>query len=72
MGKVTPADIIRAREVLGLSQEALAKELGIADGSVGTVSRWENGHRDPNRSQYGHQLAALVDRAHKLTGRRKC
>ena len=33
-----------ARQKLGMSQQALAKELGV---SFATVNRWENGHNDP-------------------------
>ncbi len=39
-----PAKIKEIREVLLLSQEELADELGV---SFATVNRWENGHHEP-------------------------
>lgn len=38
------AKIKEIREVLLLSQEELAEELGV---SFATVNRWENGHHEP-------------------------
>lgn len=34
-----------ARQKMGLSQTALAKELGV---SFPTINRWENGHGEPH------------------------
>jgi len=41
---VTPKEIKRLREDLGLTQERLARELDI---SFSTVNRWENGKSCP-------------------------
>lgn len=41
---MTPADFKAARQRLGLSQNALARALRVADGR--TVRRWEAGQRD--------------------------
>lgn len=38
------AKIKEIREVLLLSQEELARELGM---SFATINRWENGHHEP-------------------------
>ena len=38
--------IVFARAVLNLSQEALAKKLGV---SFATVNRWERGHSNPSK-----------------------
>ena len=47
MGKeITPERIKAIRSELGLSQEALARELGI---SAATVNRWENGRNKPGQ-----------------------
>jgi DNA-binding transcriptional regulator YiaG len=39
---VTPTELKRIREALGLTQEGLAESLGV---TKGTVSRWEAGLR---------------------------
>ena len=41
-----PALIKTVREQLDLSQEDLAREIGV---SYATVNRWENGHTTPSR-----------------------
>lgn len=41
---MTPADIKKLREDMGLTQERLARELDI---SFSTVNRWENGKSRP-------------------------
>ena len=44
--EMTPARIKSIRQELRLSQEALARELGI---SAATVNRWENGRNRPGQ-----------------------
>ena len=41
---ITPKEIRKAREGAGLTQEALARELGV---SLSAVCRWEQGVRSP-------------------------
>ena len=56
------------RESTGLSQEGLARKLGLAHA---TVNRWERGHQVPpvaSRIGYEQQMAAL---AKATTGPRK-
>jgi len=42
---MTPLTLIRLRRQRGLTQEALAAELGV---SFATVNRWERGHFSPS------------------------
>lgn len=48
--------IVQARKQLGLTQSEFAKLLRV---SVVTVSRWENGHRNPKAKILEH-LATLL------------
>lgn len=45
MNKIAWHDIIRMRQMLGLTQASFAKKLGV---SYVTVNRWENGHVKPS------------------------
>jgi DNA-binding transcriptional regulator YiaG len=48
MAEPIPGPATKAvREALGLSQEAWARRLGVL--RVATISRWENGHTNPER-----------------------
>lgn len=47
-GIVTPEELRTARQSFGLSQEALAKLMGI---SPNTVARWERGERPIHQGQ---------------------
>ena len=53
---MTPLEIVTVRGKLGLSQAALARELGVG---VGAVSRWERGVAKPP-SYLGLALTDLV------------
>lgn len=54
-----PALIKELRTALGLTQEALAHELGV---SFTTVNGWENGHRRPQPYLARH-LLSLAEKA---------
>lgn len=61
-----PSTLKRVREALGISQEDLARELGV---SFATVNRWENGKTTPSRlarSQFEAFCSRMVE-AGKLT-----
>lgn len=57
-------DIGALRKRLNLTQEQLARELGV---TVGTVNRWENGHFRPSRlaERELRKLTARVQRRMK-------
>jgi len=46
MAKLTPERIKELRKAMGLSQEGLARELGI---SAATINRWEKGRNQPGQ-----------------------
>ena len=58
---LTGKSITEARETLGLTQEDLAKRIGMK--RVLTISRWENGHRDPSLSPYRSELLKVIEAA---------
>ncbi len=58
---MTPAQIIRARTKLGLSQTQFAARVGV---SFATVNRWERGHFNPSRHVV-RRLIAVIKRANK-------
>ncbi len=60
---MSPEEVKKLREGLGLTQEQLAHELGV---SFATVNRWENGKRSPT----GLSLKALSDLRAKKKARR--
>jgi len=62
---ITGKQIQRARKILGLTQEDLAKRLDIPGGRVLCVSRWENGHKNPQNSLYRDRLRAFIDAAER-------
>ena len=49
----------RAREILGVTQEQLAKALDV---TLTTVGRWESGTRKPSDSVFKSILALIVER----------
>ena len=51
---MSPEEVKKLRGSLGMTQEQLARELGV---SFATVNRWENGKRNPT----GLSLKALDD-----------
>ena len=53
-----PALVGALREQMGLSQEDLARELGV---SFGTINRWENGKVRPSKLAKGH-LDAFIEK----------
>ena len=59
--KMTPERIKETRKELGLSQEGLARELGI---SAATVNRWERG-----RNQPGQMAMQLLERLARKAAR---
>ena len=58
---MTPEEIKRLRTRLGLTQEGLARELGV---SVSTVHKWERGRARPR----GLSVRALQELAQRLDG----
>lgn len=65
---LTPAEIVTARQALGLTQEGFARAIGRASNSPdiagGTVSRWERGVLSVG-PKYGPALWRLVRKARK-------
>lgn len=70
IGLLSPEQIRRNREALGLTQEQLATNLGIA---AATISRWESGHQIQQRAMdrllrlyfaYPNVRSSLSDEAH--------
>jgi len=57
----TAEDIRNLRELLGMTQEELAREVGV---SFSTVSRWETGRGEPSRLAQ-RQLDRLRKRVQK-------
>ena len=45
---MTPADLLDIRRVLGLSQNAMARELGLGANGARTVRRYESGEVEPS------------------------
>jgi len=64
---MTPEDIIKMREELGITQEKFANLLGT---SFSTVNRWENGKSKPSRLSI-RQLKEIKDNYGSYLCRRK-